>query len=117
MDRKLRDDWIAALRSGAYPQGRTALKTYDGGYCCLGVLCKVKDWSNENRARVMEGEYSLEIETKDDERVWNSSEVEFDSIALALFGLSYDNQAKLISMNDDDKLNFKQIANWIEENL
>jgi hypothetical protein len=32
--------WIAALRSGNYPQGESALQDEDG-YCCLGVACKV----------------------------------------------------------------------------
>lgn len=31
--------WLAALRSGDYEQGHGALKTVDGKYCCLGVLC------------------------------------------------------------------------------
>lgn len=38
--------WVAALRSGKYPQGRGTLKqiTTDGtvlGYCCMGVMCEV----------------------------------------------------------------------------
>jgi hypothetical protein len=30
--------WIAALRSGEYPQGRSYLRVLDG-FCCLGVAC------------------------------------------------------------------------------
>lgn len=33
--------WVAALRSGKYSQGRTALRKDDGTFCCLGVLCDV----------------------------------------------------------------------------
>jgi len=31
--------WVKALTSGKYKQGRLALKTKEGRYCCLGVLC------------------------------------------------------------------------------
>lgn len=34
--------WLKALRSKHYPQGRFMLYSKnDGGFCCLGVLCKV----------------------------------------------------------------------------
>lgn len=32
--------WVAALRSGDYPQSRGHLKD-DVGFCCLGVACEV----------------------------------------------------------------------------
>lgn len=35
----IKTQWVAALRSGEYPQGRAVLKSSDGKYCCLGVLC------------------------------------------------------------------------------
>jgi hypothetical protein len=40
MDPKLKADWVAALRSGDFQQTRGNLES-DGGFCCLGVLCKV----------------------------------------------------------------------------
>ena len=51
MDQKLKQDWIEALRSGKYKQGRLALyEPYTEAYCCLGVLCKVagKDHNPED---------------------------------------------------------------------
>lgn len=38
MPKELLEKWLAALRSGEYKQGREALRSRDGGYCCLGVL-------------------------------------------------------------------------------
>ena len=38
---ELKAQWIAALRSGEYTQGRHALNPAPGYYCCLGVLCMV----------------------------------------------------------------------------
>lgn len=43
--RRIFKEWIAALRSGKYKQGRAKLKQRDVAgeqtYCCLGVLCEV----------------------------------------------------------------------------
>lgn len=36
----LRANWIAALRSGKYKQGKRKLRVEDR-YCCLGVACEV----------------------------------------------------------------------------
>lgn len=41
MDATLRDEWAVALESGDYKQGKTALKTTDNEFCCLGVLCDI----------------------------------------------------------------------------
>src|SRR6478752_3145258 len=42
MDKKLKAEWLAALRSGKYKQGQGGLHNPDGDtYCCLGVLCDV----------------------------------------------------------------------------
>lgn len=39
MDAAIKQRWVAALRAGTYQQGRHRLRTTDGQYCCLGVLC------------------------------------------------------------------------------
>lgn len=42
MDAQLKERWVEALRSGEYHQAEGMLHDEaDGGYCCLGVLCKV----------------------------------------------------------------------------
>jgi hypothetical protein len=43
MPRDIRDQWLAALRSGEYKQGFGRLKSDNGGYCCLVVLQQVLD--------------------------------------------------------------------------
>lgn len=40
MNPEIKAQWVAALRSGEYEQGRNKLNT-DGKYCCLGVLCEL----------------------------------------------------------------------------
>lgn len=42
MDQEIKERWVAALRSGDYPQARSKLN--DGtGFCCLGVLCEIAE--------------------------------------------------------------------------
>lgn len=35
----VKDQWLKALRSGDYKQGRRMLRSGKDEYCCLGVLC------------------------------------------------------------------------------
>jgi len=44
MDQAVKEDWLAALRSGEFSQARHSLyKVREGEekYCCLGVLCEL----------------------------------------------------------------------------
>lgn len=47
-DRTNLDLWVAALRSGKYPQGKGKLRTKEG-FCCLGVGCEVAGIPSEIR--------------------------------------------------------------------
>lgn len=40
MDPEVKKEWIAALRKGDKPQGRSWLER-DGQFCCLGILCGI----------------------------------------------------------------------------
>lgn len=40
MDKEIKAQWLAALRSGEYAQGAGALSR-NGLHCCLGVLCEL----------------------------------------------------------------------------
>lgn len=41
MKKEIAERWVKLLRSGKYTQGRGNLKSSDGSYCCLGVLCEM----------------------------------------------------------------------------
>ena len=88
MTPELKAQWIAALRSGEYTQGRGALKTGDGGYCCLGVLCIVL-----KRPEFLTATY---------ERLRRAS------------GLSSDETDGCVELNDVAQQSFTQIADYIE---
>ena len=40
--------WVAALRGGSYKQARSALRK-DDAFCCLGVLCDLKNKDGWNK--------------------------------------------------------------------
>lgn len=41
MKKEIADQWVAALRSGAYKQCSGQLRTENNTFCCLGVLCNL----------------------------------------------------------------------------
>lgn len=41
MSPELKANWITALRSGKYSQGKNSLRDSENNYCCLGVLCDI----------------------------------------------------------------------------
>ena len=62
--KKNRENWVAALRSGEYEQGRSRLMTVEGdkrSFCCLGVLCDIvtpsqkEEWSIEEIGEITLG--------------------------------------------------------------
>jgi hypothetical protein len=41
MNPSIKQEWLEALRSGQYKQGKHRLQNSTGGFCCLGVLCDI----------------------------------------------------------------------------
>ena len=111
--------WVKALRSGRYRQGSGLLKAKKKGqrpeYCCLGVLCNLGDDSKKN----------WKVNTDDGSSGYGHP----DRIStppprvLKAAGITVDTSNKLMTMNDGSflagsgRLPFKEIADWIEEEL
>jgi hypothetical protein len=113
MKKRIKARWIKALRSGDYSQVQDYL--WADGYCCMGVLADVGKFE---LAGVFRMNASCDYEYYDTE-VQSFEQLqseELPSIALELVGLTPDEQALLIRMNDSGAL-FDQIADYIEENL
>lgn len=108
-------EWIKALRSNNYLQGKYHLKQWNKdsscSYCCLGVLCDV-----------YEKNYIA-----DGEKGWKTTGCEIfefggnhnsppdyvkDFIHLDPATLEH-----LIHMNDKDNKNFLEISDWLEHNF
>lgn len=114
MKKQLRDEWVKALRSGEYKQGRRGRlreKDADGNvcHCCVGVLQELL------------GDPNKEI---DDNRWTYLDELKITALlpsAASHFSNISDVQMrdaryKLAEMNDNG-YSFTQIADWIEANI
>lgn len=116
MNSELKAKWIEALRSGAFWQGRQHLRQSNDdeagsySYCCLGVLgvvCKasfdadVEDEKLQAKMKLPSGAYSTN-ET-------------LTTQILHELGMSSSVGSRLITLNDDKRLSFSEIADWIEK--
>lgn len=107
MDSKLKADWVTALRSGDYIQGRNYL--LDTGseinrYCCLGVLGKILSEKYPDQYKFDDQTYSDFYEIKGSH---SSCEILPEHI------LNGSIQAKLAEVNDSGE-SFIVIADIIE---
>lgn len=104
MPAKMKEDWIAALRSGEYKQCHHTL--HDGqGYCCLGVLQKVVDGEVEKES---DGSYS-----PFPSEIW----IEEHGIEDTMDGISAVDHMFLLSGDNDSGYSFKKIADVIERDV
>lgn len=102
MNQEVKKLWVEALRSGKYKQGKHCLKTDDGRYCCLGVLCEVSgqpydsDW----------------LGVPNDIVEWADLDTWLPEVIDGSRG-----RTKLSHLNDASNFSFEQIADLIEEQL
>lgn len=111
MNKRVKQLWIEALRSGEYSQTKSVLRdTY--GFCCLGVLCDLHrietegDWATSEDGGYYYGHQAevMPIEVME----WaglQSANPDVDDDDTSLAGLN------------DDGLPFSQIADLIEQQL
>ena len=107
MNAEIKKEWVEALRSGKFIQGRDLLRSRDK-HCCLGVLCEIQSkhtghkWetalSDPNSFTFLDGFYGLGSRTLN----WCDLK-STEALALA-------------SMNDKGST-FEEIAKYIEEKL
>jgi hypothetical protein len=116
MNPEVRTLWLKALRSGEYKQTQSWLEK-DGGFCCLGVLCKLAQAEGivsrtyDERGVIRYGDTSgyLPLEVIK----WagldrNDPYCEFTTVGGDV------HNGWLTALNDDWGLPFEQIANAIE---
>ena len=104
MDQEIKTQWLDALRSGEYAQATGVLRTWNDGYCCLGVLCDIVDansWSDDSDT---------------DRYYYKTNDTLPPASILQQVGLSMDTADELANMNDHGQ-SFYAIADYIEENL
>lgn len=104
---EFKNQWVAALRSGKYKQGKQRLYNQAADtYCCLGVaahMCESLPSTLYNSALIPSVSFQsgtgqvlkVPVELSDDEPL----------------------QKRLWEMNDDQEKSFEEIADYIEANL
>ena len=112
--------WIAALRSDKYGQTSGFLKD-EQGYCCLGVACEISKLGNWEVANPFSNfNYCIEGEDQQEYNYLPTSVTEWlglkNSVGWFGSGNDMDGYKNLIELNDEEKLNFNKIADFIEEN-
>lgn len=106
MKKEIKDQWVAALRSGNYKQTRSKLHT-DEGYCCLGVLCDISKLGRWEESWRGNGEYEYFIDTNNKATAYPPRPV---SIHVDLNLVDVDD----LAMMNDRGCSFGEIADHIE---
>lgn len=121
MDKTWKDIWVTALESGAYKQtggimsrnSGTFDETSHNSFCCLGVLRHVATGLTNQEIR---SKTPVADSAKDETYKYDYGG-QLKIAELDYFGIKQDEMYKLIKMNDDKQKSFRQIANWIKENM
>jgi len=123
MNAIIKKQWIAALTSGEYQQGKSQLRYKDDNYCCLGVLCELYN-KEHNTTFIQHDEYGgYSIKSSDGYEAtilpnfikdWaNKDNVNLELTAVGHIE-SIDNS--LAGLNDGGK-SFSEIADIIEKHF
>jgi hypothetical protein len=110
MNSEIKQKWVAALRSGNYKQGTSFLRDAGDYFCCLGVLCDIE----QVPCKSTEEDYAFEYKFEDARTsLYSTLSVGFSN----KMGLSSNNLDDLVDLNDNKRLSFSEIADYIEKNL
>ncbi len=104
MKPEIKEQLVAALRSGKYVQGRHGLRVQNT-YCCLGVLCDLYSYVRWERP-----------DAYDDDKTWyylDNMNIPPD-IVKEWAGLTVEEVDVLVAMNDNRKNTFDEIAAYLE---
>lgn len=113
MNEDIRKQWVEALRSGKYPQGRDYLVTVENeveNFCCLGVLCDLaSDAGVIEKLPAYFRTLGKVVPYGNQEQVFGLPEVVMEWAGISEQG---EEIHRLISMNDTG-VSFDKIANVI----
>lgn len=110
MDKQLAEKWVADLRTNP-PKTIGWLYSMDGGYCCLGRLCKVlglKDKTLRGNCSLADVDIFLDLPP-----LQSSIGSLPNKEKIIINGVEYD---CLADANDSGNVSFAQIADFIEQN-
>lgn len=106
---------VAALRSGKYKQGTSALHTYDC-FCIWGVICDVSGVTEWSEPDTIGDRYYLGNDIRPPEAVleWAGLPLQGDPFTQVTIQNEHDT---LMGHNDSGTVTFDQLADAIEEQL
>lgn len=107
MNKKIKQKWILALKSGDFKQDSSSLKS-SRGYCCLGVLCEL--FSVENPEFQFE---ELDPELMEFEFKFIDNSELLPNVVSVWAELSKKQQSYLANLNDTG-MPFLKLADMIE---
>ena len=114
MDRKVKETWIKALKSGEFKQGKGYLES-DGKYCALGILSLLSLVEGQCTYNLVDGlgrfdnkRFTLSYNTLN----WAGMDLEDFKIDVI-----YEGESTTIADLNDRGLNFKELARIIDRNL
>lgn len=116
MNEAIKNQWVATLRSGKFPQGRGALaKADDNTHCCLGVLCEIVPGVEKVEREDLSGISIFKLEGDEDsmylpESVSNAAGLNGSGNPIILLPTGSTSLANL----NDEGFTFKQIADIID---
>lgn len=116
MKHSIARQWVKALRSGKFKQGKGNLvsKDHEGkAHCCLGVLCAISPWKNTYDR--MGDEENKNAYTPEKVMKWADLGDKRGVVPhpnSTIIGLT----TNLTKLNDEEKFTFEQIADVIEKN-
>lgn len=110
---QLLKDWVAALRSGEYKQGRGCMRNKFDAYCCAGVLCDVYSKTVSpliikkagDRYAFKMGKYDTSFTGVIPDEILKNLKEQFPEFQEGI----------LYRMNDYQHFTFDEIANYLEE--
>lgn len=117
MNEEIKNEWVTALRSGKYKQGKGCLRKSVNEFCTLGVLCDLYAQSNNKTWCLLEnpylygGNYCIlgSIRTLPDEiKKWAGMK----TISIKEYEGNYD--MTLVEFNDKLDFTFEDMADLIE---
>jgi hypothetical protein len=122
MNKRVKKQWLKALRSGEYKQTQGQLREDRGnsaGFCCLGVLCNLHAKANpEIASHETDPEYYMGESGTPPDAVLKWAGLPFETEDDRNVSVTYRGKPRsLVGLNDSENLSFKQIANVIERCL
>jgi hypothetical protein len=117
MDQKWKEKWVAALRSGEFTQAFGVLKAGDSCGCCLYVLTELVRQEHPDVGRWEEDDFLYERE----DGYEKAADGELAPTVQAIVGLRDGDpligDTTAITLNDEHKASFTEIADRIERHL